>query len=55
MMNPKSCFAQSAISCCNRQQQIQQDERDRERERERASKLQSSRVYEKIAKEEHIP
>jgi hypothetical protein len=27
----------------------------RERERERASKLQSSRVYEKIAKEEHIP
>jgi len=35
MMNPKSCFAQSAISCCNRQQQIQQDERERERERER--------------------
>jgi hypothetical protein len=51
MMNPKSCFAQSAISCCNRQQQIQQDER----ERESKCKLQSSRVYEKIAKEEHIP
>jgi hypothetical protein len=31
MMNPKSCFAQSAISYCNRQQQIQQDERERER------------------------
>jgi hypothetical protein len=30
-------------------------ERERERERESKCKLQSSRVYEKIAKEEHIP
>ncbi len=37
MMNPKSCFAQSAISSCNRQQQIRQDERERERERASAS------------------